>query len=280
MRKLISLVLALALSMLSVVTASAASVGISFNDKIEYLLSQGISEEFLENKETQQIEELYEMFYGKNIKFLGTETTELTEMFYSPDISTFGNIPASDMLLKFTAMAVIQEYNDGRRSEFIGVAVFVDYEWYRGHPMINKTDKIAVNWDASLFTYEADSFSLVEYKEVPDLATGSDWWIQTSTGSHPEEVTQGGLGYSAQLASLWTNGDFDVYGQKGTAHFWLKPRYKIYDGNTHSATMNVQYVHDKNPFGSLSFSAQGFTVTINSSFSDSTTRSVTHYYSV
>lgn len=282
MKKIFSVVLMLALSLTMCISSYADEVveEVTTNDKIEHLISQGIPEDFLDGKEPQQIAELYEMFYDKTIEFLGTETATLTESLCPPGISTFGEIPTNDMLLKFTAMAVVREYNDGRRSEYIGVAIFVDYEWYDGHPRINKTDKIAVNWDASLFTYEADSFSLVEYKEVPDLADGDDWWIQTSTGNKPEQVTQGGLGYSANLAQYWTNGDFFVYGQKGTAHFWLKPRYTIYAGSTHSTTLNVEYVHDKNLFGALSFSAAGFTVTINSSFSDSTTRSATRYYSV
>lgn len=77
MRKLFALVLVLALSIIGIIFASLSSAPLTkeedVEDEIEYLISMGFPEDFIENKEAQQIEEMYEMFYDKSIIVLGSD---------------------------------------------------------------------------------------------------------------------------------------------------------------------------------------------------------------
>lgn len=272
MKKLLAFVLVLALSMLSTISASALSTSTVINtqEKIEYLISQGISEDFLEGRDAQQIDELYRSLYGETINFLGTTTSSLSETIFSPETSMLGAIPESDMLLKLTACEVVRDYGDGSRNKITMVFVIVDYEWYGSHPFVNREDKVSVNWDSSLFTFEAKSFSSEDYKK----SLGSGEWVKKHSGTYPAEVNQGGLGYDVQL-------EIGHFGQKGTAMFTLLPKYTIYEGTSRMTDINVQYVHNRDLISSLGFSAAGVGVTIVfTNNSDSTTATANPKYSV
>lgn len=272
MRKLLALVLALALSMLSTISVSAAVTpsNVDTHDEIEYLISQGVSKEFLKDRDAHQIDELYGMLYGETINFLGTTTSSLSETFYPSNTSTLGLIPESDMLLKLTACEVIRDNGDGSRNRVSVILVFVDYEWIGSHPFVNKEDKVCINWESNLFTYKADTFESVGYTK----SLGSGEWVEKYSGNYPAEVNQGGLGYNVQL-------EMGHFGQKGTAHFSLLPKFPIYEGNSRITDINVQYVHNRDLISSLSFSKAGVGIRINfTNNSDSTTDSANLKYSI
>ena len=77
MKKLFAIVLVLALSIIGIIFVSLSSTPLTededVEDKVEYLISMGFPEDFIENKEAQQIDELYEMFYDKSIIVLGSD---------------------------------------------------------------------------------------------------------------------------------------------------------------------------------------------------------------
>lgn len=272
MKKLLAIVFVLALSMLSTISVSAASTSTNVNthEKIEYLISQGVSEEFLEDRDAHQIDELYGMLYGETINFLGTTTSSLSETLYSPNTSVLGLIPESDMLLKITACEIIRGNGDGSRNKITGILVFVDYEWFGSHPFVNKEDKVCVNWESSLLTFKGDSFCSADYKK----SLGSGEWVKKYSGNYPAEVNQGGLGYNVQL-------EIGHFGQKGTAYFTLLPKFPIYEGNSRITDINVQYVHNRDLISSLSFSKAGVGIRVNfTNNSDSTTDTANPKYSV
>lgn len=76
MKKLFALVFVLALSIFGIIFVTLSSPLTEHedvDDKVEYLILMGFPEDFIKNKEAQQIDELYEMFYDKSIIVLGSD---------------------------------------------------------------------------------------------------------------------------------------------------------------------------------------------------------------
>lgn len=276
MKKLISIFLTIILAFSCITNASAETSEITTQDKLEQLIAQGIPETFFENKEDSDISELYDMLAGKTFRFLGTEEIELSETTDNKSVSTYGIILESDMLLSISKVEIV--HRDTATNKFIvdSVLVYVDYEWFDGKPIINKTDGISVNWDSSLFAFKQNSFSSKDYKKI----FGSSSWLEWMSTNNPETLNQGGLGYSAVLASS-VMGHGTITAQKGHASFILLPKSRIYSGSQRATSINVEYVHNKDLFNTINFSYNGLGVSVSlSGLKDSVAKSVNYYYAV
>lgn len=249
---------------------------ITIDEKIEYLISQGIPKDFLENKEDSDINEMYNMFYGEMIEFLGTETVKMTETAYPSEISTLGTIPESDMLLKISKVQVIELDKAVNKYKVKEVVVYIDYEWLNGKPIINKEDGITVNWDSGIFTFKQDSFRSSDYKQL-----GSEsGWVEFYSQTNPSALNQGGLGYTANLDASFM-GVTTITGQKGTASFSLLPKITMYSGSGKVSSINVEYVHNTDFFCTVGFSYKGWSVSVDlSGANDSVAKALNYTYSI
>lgn len=115
MKKLIAMFLAFALMVSCPVVISAEEI-ITIDDKIQYLISHGVPEDFLENKEDPDINELYDSLYGEMFEFTGTQTVEMSESVGFPGISTLGTIPESDMKLSITTFTYF-DYDNSTKTK-------------------------------------------------------------------------------------------------------------------------------------------------------------------
>ncbi len=201
----------------------------------------------------------------------------MSETVTLPGISIQSTIPESDMVLKISQAQ--RCYFDGNNRQVIKeVTIFVDYEWFKGGPVINKEDGITVNWDSGLFTFKQDSFHSTDYKAYS--SNGS--WRETNSQINPAEISQGGLGYIAylNLGNTAMGEGIPTYGAKGFAYFTILPKSRIYSGNSYNTSINAQYTHNKNLLNTIGFSVSGMTVTVSLSGQyDSVGKSVTFSYS-
>ena len=253
-------------------------------DKLNFLISQGIPEEFLEGKDVSAINEIYNMFFGENVQFLGTETVKMSETFSTLGVSPQA-IPESDMLLKISQFQTVS-FDVNNRQVIKSVMIYIEYEWFDGKPMICGKDGISVNWESELFIFKPDSFRSKDYKKFY-YTDGYNYitsdWIESDSQVNPTELNQGGLGYVAYLNRgnpPYLAKDIIYYYVKGWASMSLLPKYKIYAEDGRYTVTNVQYVHSKNLFNTVGFSWNGASVTVNiSGLKDSVAKAVKLKYS-
>lgn len=217
------------------------------------------------------------MLYGEDIEFLGTETVGMTETVSPSGVSTYGVIPESDMLLTINGVHSLERDITTGRNKIKKMFVFVSYEWFDSKPMVTKQDGITINWDSSLFTLEKDMFTACDY--VKYAYAPIEEWIETDMYTNPSEINQGGLEYVANLNHY--NENYITIGSRGGAVFSLLPKKTIYSGSGQITSINVRYVHDKNPFwGTVTFLYSGFGVTVNlSGLQDSVAKPFNYIYS-
>ena len=250
MKKILSICLAIFMLVPCAITVSAHEITIQ--DKIEYLVDQGLPEAFVTNRTNEEINEMYSTMYGQNIVYMGTETVTMTEGTSEGEATTYGAIPEEDMTFSITKIANVSYDTTLKLDKVNEVYIYVDYEWTPGHPFFTWNDGITVNWDPGVFTFKSNSFVARDYKNT--LSSG---WITTQTLTSPTELDQGGLGYFAGL----------MYGEsvmgvtvgalqhKGSAYFTLLPKDSpmYMKANASVTAINAMYLHNKNP-GLLSVS--------------------------
>lgn len=224
---------------------------------IEFLLDRGYPNDYLEGLIPQQIQNLYRIAYENDAYYL--ETT--------PTIVPYGNIPDDELSLE-TTLSYNTIVRDGI-TYIYEIFVSVDYEWFDGHPLVRKADAITVNWDGDILTYNDDFLA-------QDFAFSLNYndWITYKTWNEPSTLNQGGLGnytyidYKENVTGAMVN----AIGLKGSLYFALtpEPRYSMgWAPGENSTTINAEYVHDTNPlYGSLSFTYDGFGVTVNTGVLD------------
>lgn len=280
MKRILSLFIAIAVFVVLNFTATAEALTVE--DKIDYLISQGFPEDFLENNEVSAIDDIYNTFYGKDFQFLGTETVDMSESYSLFGASPLDTIPESAMRLKISSVQTI-EYENGK-GVIQEVVLYVQYEWFGGKPTICKKDGISVNWESGLFAFKQDSFRSIDYKKFLYYNYGyktSDW-IESDSQVDPTELNQGGLGYIAYLnRGNPPENPKELVGAKGWARMSLLPRYKIYNKDSKTTVINAEYVHNKSPFTAVGFSWNGAGVTVNlsSRAKDSVAKAVNIKYS-
>lgn len=248
---------------------------VSSNSIRNTLLDMGVPSSFIENKEDCDLYVLFNKLNGRNFHFYDSETVYLNTSDYSGDVMPCGSLSEDDMTLTITKVD-FTEYDSEVGMNFLEeVMVFIDYRWLKQNaPFVKKDDGISVNWDSNVFTYLPGSFSATDYY-MASLGV----WSAGPTNNNPYIITQGGLGYYADLGYV-----LDSITHKGTAFFSLVPRdpntYKYANGN--ATNINVQYVHDKTPLvGSISFTVYGVGISINAPvMNDSAAKSIIYHYTI
>lgn len=236
-------------------------------DKISYLNRSGFPIELLEILRSEDLNELYLGVKNGTILYGGTATQKLSE--------TGSIVPYAQGDIDYLNVGITHTFNmdvteDGT-AKIESVGIYVNYEWTNGRPAIAKTDTIAVNWDASLFYatgFSAESAAFLE----------EGGYVEIDSWSNPTELTQGGLGYLAELSYGWGAVESHV----GYANFDLKPRSPMYYGNTYNTTVNLQYIHCDDPGEvTVGFNVGIFSVSGNISGSTESTAVYTDFsYSV
>lgn len=263
MKKCLSIIICFALSLSFFFHLPITSV--AAESKEQYLIGKGLSEEIVYDCSDVVLDKLYETLYGENKILLSVDSSEMSETSL-----TRGTIDPSMMKLLVVAAADVTTVNNQDRID--DVVVVVCSTWYEC-PKIRWTDKIAVNWDASVFTYKANSFSLSCYDHNEDY---SRTVYHSSTTL--KTLTQGGMGYDVPL----TPSNNDALEIESVASFVLLPANgPIYQSTGYSTTaINAEYAHDKNLFtGDFSFTISGVFVSMSpSGFWDSTSTAANIYY--
>lgn len=206
-------------------------------DKISYLNDKGFPIELLEILRPEKLNELYIGVKDGTILYGGTSTKKLSE---EGDI-----VPYRQGDIDYLNVGITHTFNmdvrDDGTAKINSVEMYVHYEWPNGkQAAINKTDTIAVNWDSSLFYatgFSAESGVFLE----------KGGYVELDSWSSPAELTQGGLGYLAELHY----GQGAVESRVGYANFDLKARSPMYYagtyGETYNTSVNLQYVHCDDP---------------------------------
>lgn len=101
MKKIIAVALMLALSLTMCISVSAEEV--TSIDKVAYLISQGIPEDLIMHISTDEIDIMYNSYYGRSIEFLGQETTTMHD---TSSAMVYGTIPSSDMKFSWSNSAL------------------------------------------------------------------------------------------------------------------------------------------------------------------------------
>ena len=282
-RKTFSVVLAIA--MLFSVPTLADAGEFTREEKLDYLVSSGIPLAFFENKEDAEIDNIVASLYGKDIRYMGSETVSMSETVDFSGVSPAGVIPESDMKLIISKVSEVVYDSNKDMYRIKEIYVYVDYIWTSGKPFWQWSDGITVNWDASVFTFKSGSFRANDYK----LLVSTQNWENTTSLSNPFALAQGGLGYYAKLTFSETvlGTTVSALQHKGSASFTLLPKQSpmylktAYTTDTYSTAINVEYLHVKNPgIFSVSFSYNGFGVSASVPLtSDSVAKSTTYYYS-
>lgn len=217
------------------------------NNKVQYLLEKGIPEEIVSNMSELTIQQVYDMLYGENRVLLSVESTEMQEEQLTRDI-----VDPEKMDLTIIAAADVTTIGEQKRID--EVLVMVCTTWYE-QPICKWTDKVAVNWDGSVFTYEANSFDITCYAFHTDYSR-SAYYESETLGA----LTQGGLGYDVPLS--YNSRDCIL---ESLASFILLPANgPIYQENGYSSTnINANYTHDGNLLSKyFQFSISGMFVSV------------------
>ncbi|MGN0539662.1 MAG: hypothetical protein ACI4KI_07390 [Candidatus Fimenecus sp.] len=233
----------------------------------EVLLQKGFSPDFLKVFSDAQLLKICNKIGTDHVFSINSTTIHLKEG--NTDNQTYGAISETSMDLSVNAIVL----TDGQI--FTGVLVIVGWEWLDGKPVIRQTDSISVNWDASVFNLKSDSFYSADMYRI--IHSPEDWSISKEY-NRPAEANQGGVGFYTSLMDDYTN--YSV-ANGGVAMFNLNTNSSCTIGNSHTTSINVQYVHNRSVFiPSLSFSKTGTSVSIGSIalFTDSASDTVNVTY--
>lgn len=218
---------------------------VTIDEKIDYLEDNGIPDDLLTDEHL--VNRMYERLYGLNFTYGGCETVTLSETNTS-GADVLGIIPEDDLTLRIFEITN-EDYDEDAETFFVkNVLVFVGYSWAEGAPLVRNEDAITVNWDPDVFTFEEDSFYAYDDKYVHYPIEDKYFWYLSHEYTRPEILSQGGLGYVANLSDPLPIG-YDIQIRKGWADFSLLPTDPLYHTDGESVTsVNVNYVHDYEPF--------------------------------
>ena len=269
------LILCLSLSCISCKGFSVSAEPFGQNDKIDNLVENGIPREFLLKRSVEEIDLLYDMAQEYVLEYKSEQ-----ELYDDNQIATYGTINENHMTLTVSKVEAHSPPLPGSPSRLDSVAVFVDYIWVDGRPLIKHEDAITVNWDSSVFLFVPDSFNSYDRIEVRSdqiIDYSQDFNVQ----ANPAHLSQGGLGYYANLMFTLGNDLDDYLVRSGSASFMLEPRSTIYVGSDLSTSIAVEYTHDKNPVGlGVTLEYHGFGVTVSAALlQDSVAKAMTVTYS-
>ena len=249
-KRMTSLVLALAMC-LPLCTTVFADPGASVEEKRAYLMSNSnVPAYFLNSVEDEIILKIYEEIAvnGATVASYDQVTENMEPS--TQTISPMSSIPSSDFKM---STLVLKSKGDAKLKVWY-YTVYTHYEWFDKDPFCRRRDGITVNWDNTLFSYEAGSFAVISYLKNDVNTT----WRSYASDYSPDEVNQGGLG-----------GSFDLHYDKGnyltgTLYFQLTTEF---GGSGKRTTINSQYAHTYDlVVAALGFSKDGPSVVFETTY--------------
>ena len=252
MKKIVSAMMALLMTIALFVPTYADVDTISVADMRNYLIQAGVSEEFLRYESEEGIYSLYDEIHNQG-GILGecTSVTETMETMTEEVMPLATQIPSSDLTLRCTT---VKYYKDN--GDLAQVIVHSNYSWAKGDPFYRlKSDGITINWDSNYYAYKADSFYYQGTWYNPLTHTGGVYATTTRTN----EIAQGGLGFTFEL-----NRDTNLE-LSGSMKFTLLPKTSSVT-TTHIA---VKYAHANSPLSGVSIVIKGIGIDFgNSGYSE------------
>ena len=254
-KRLFSMILSISVFLLSIVPSF--SLNEENSRDYRFLLKQGFSENFLNNKTDEYLQKMVSIIGDNEIGNIETTVTEL----YDGGVSTMGAISSSSLTLKIVASEICKKGSNKIET----VLVSVSWEWAKNKPVYRGKDAVTVNWDNSVFTYANGFYGQDLYK-----SNASDDWIVFKEYDTLAQANQGGIGNWTDLKA------FQNYVGGGML-FVLTPTSSINKGTNYSTSINVQYAHAAVPLNGLSISIVGVGVGLNWNYSCDTL-SATHLF--
>ena len=216
------LALLLILSGLLAIPIQAASARDDVKANIDYLSRSGIPEEYLESLTAEDIAEMYERCFGKEIIFNTHPAKYCTEI---------GTSDGGNMRISVSEITELSREAGTNRAIIERVTVYVDYEWL-SMPFFKKTDRITLGWDGDRFVPADNSFRFVDYQKDID----NELYVGTVL-NNPADFQSGGLEFSFSLAPYYILGG-NCEGYKGRAQIVLLPKEypAYYDSSADEST--------------------------------------------
>lgn len=226
------LALLLILSGLLAIPIQAASAPTDVKANIDYLSRSGIPEEYLESLTAEDIAEMYERCFGKEIIFNTHPAKYCTEI---------GTSDGGNMRISVSEITELSREAGTNRAIIERVTVYVDYEWL-SMPFFKKTDRITLGWDGDRFVPADNSFRFVDYQKDID----NELYVGTVL-NNPADFQSGGLEFSFSLAPYYILGE-NCEGYKGRAQIVLLPKEypAYYDSSADTSVQTAsaaKYVH-------------------------------------
>lgn len=265
-KKAFAIVLVSLLLLSMTVPAGASSTyGGNREELIDVLKTYGFPEDFLAKRGEQDLIALSEEFELGNVSLCDIKTQALYVTGENTDdgIMPAGIMPSADMTLSIVTLA---QRVTGSTTKLSKLIVKIYYDWADGHPFTFLKDSIAVNWDASAFSYIPSSFSHTDYR------SGN---IVLRSFYSPAISNQGGLGYHADLTAGYMS-------QSGSTRFELAPNntpmYIAESNEAHSTmSVNANYAH-RTSLANITLGYAGLGVSMNTSASDEVSSSALFLY--
>ena len=254
MKKIIALILSMTMLLSMATNVFAGSTkGISESTLTSELLERGYPQIVLDTMSYRTKLDLYKnnnVFLGASVSYYNEETGTFIDCSIQSDgsyIAPRGQIPTSDLALSFVYSR--DPYIGGTKLGYI--KVHFSYNWLN-LPLNRYQDVIAIGWDSSKFTMQTGSF----YKE--DLFNNGQ--VQSSEHGYAS-ASDAGVKWYADLTGYWSGIPYRLY---GNGSFNLVPTTTTYGGsmniygNYAHTTANGSVSVSFGPYGSISFSGNGF----------------------
>ena len=235
-KKILSLLLALAMCLSLSVPAWAESLEPSFNDKYNSLLSSGFPESFLSELDEYCIDYLYDEAQENYLVYGGASAT-LANGIGAITPHAIGNpgiapTAVTDGTFNMTSHHVIAYAENHVDVNYY--TIFVNYEWTSTTTFCDE-DGFVSNWPSEHLTYRSGTF---RYRPYYKTTSATSWTLDTTNQtSTPDTLVQGGLGIVFDLKSSSNQN----YMHKGTFYYSLNKVLPNSDGI--NVTVNSIYAH-------------------------------------
>lgn len=213
----------------------------------DYLIqTHGLPADVVDTMRPESLQRLYESTFGQDV-----DVSYKTESFEVPDVGpqTRGSA-IEDSKLKLSVFYV-NYYTNAHALD--RVFVMADFDWLK-IPAVIHTDTIKIGWNASLLHLNSNTFRSYCYFK----GSGMPAAVQTSNSTSLRATAQGALAYdvfcgASSMVDEWY----------GSANFNLYPSTTIIRNSGVACSMDMNYMHDGNPFGAYRIGVTIAGTTIN-----------------
>ncbi|MBO5001220.1 MAG: hypothetical protein J6J01_00075 [Oscillospiraceae bacterium] len=244
-KRLLSLLLALAMCLSLSVPVWANPTLLSTQAKADHLIEHGIPQNIVEDMTPATIDALYSETLNNCVT--------LVSHVEQPGLITIPNGELCPRIVSdgdFTLSLSVYASNDSA-GNFLYYFVTSQYQW-DSIPNHHYVDAMYLDWPRNYLTLDGDSFHYSPYYKL----TNGSWTYDTATAtSDPSIAIQGGVGLVFDLKDAVLPTD-DFYYYKGSITFRLLKASPSSTGNT--VQINTNYAHTVNSTG-------GKTITVGSS---------------